>query len=63
MYNKHHPLTVKACTGFQLNTTLLIIQHVDHEGPDLIGRLAEEHGLAGQTNREIILKMLTDRTN
>ena len=34
-----------------MNTTLLIIQHVDHEGPDLIGRLAEEHGLAIQTLR------------
>jgi len=28
-----------------LTTTLLVIQHVDHEGPDQLGRLAEQRGL------------------
>ena len=28
-----------------MTTTLLVIQHVDHEGPDQLGRLAEQRGL------------------
>ena len=28
-----------------MTTTLLVIQHVDHEGPDQLGRLAEQRGI------------------
>ena len=34
-----------------MSTTLLVIQHVDREGPDLIGRLAEERGMTVHTLR------------
>ena len=27
-----------------MTTTLLVVQHVEHEGPDLLGRLAEQRG-------------------
>ena len=28
-----------------MTTTLLVVQHIDHEGPDQLGRLAEQRGL------------------
>ena len=34
-----------------MTTTLLVIQHVDHEGPELVGQLARERGMALQTLR------------
>ena len=34
-----------------MSPTLLVVQHVDHEGPDLIGRLAEQQGLTIRTLR------------
>ena len=34
-----------------MTTTLLVIQHVDHEGPELVGQLAQERGMALQTLR------------
>ena len=34
-----------------MSPTLLVVQHVDHEGPDLIGRLASQQGLAIRTLR------------
>lgn len=34
-----------------MSTTLLVVQHVDREGPDLIGTLARDRGMAIQTLR------------
>ena len=34
-----------------MNTTLLVVQHVDREGPDLIGTLARDRGMAIQIVR------------
>ena len=34
-----------------MSTTLLVIQHVDHEGPELVGELARERGMALLTLR------------
>ena len=34
-----------------MSTTLLVIQHVDHEGPELVGQLARERGMDLQTLR------------
>ena len=34
-----------------MSPTLLVVQHVDHEGPDLIGRLASQQGLTIRTVR------------
>ena len=34
-----------------MSTTLLVVQHVDREGPDLIGSLARDQGMAIQTIR------------
>jgi GMP synthase-like glutamine amidotransferase len=34
-----------------LSTTLLVIQHVEHEGPELVGQLARERGMDIQTLR------------
>lgn len=43
-----------------MNHSLLVIQHVDHEGPDLIGELAMQRGMSIRTIRPDLGELLPD---
>ena len=43
-----------------MNHSLLVIQHVNHEGPDLIHALATERGMRVQTIRPDLGEVLPD---
>tara|TARA_B100001121_G_scaffold306817_1_gene327050 strand:+ start:356 stop:1111 length:756 start_codon:yes stop_codon:yes gene_type:complete len=43
-----------------VNHSLLVIQHVDHEGPDLIGELAMQRGMSIRTIRPDLGELLPD---
>ena len=43
-----------------MNHSLLVIQHVDHEGPDLIGELAMQREMSIQTIRPDLGEQLPD---
>ena len=43
-----------------MNHSLLVIQHIDHEGPDLIGELAMQRGMSIRTIRPDLGELLPD---